>query len=335
MQSSNTNRLPLSIRNLSTQLHLIIRQRIYPLVLMALMLMVSGRWFSLEAQQFQKIPITQCGTVISSPGFYILSQSIKSASLTVDCIQVSSPGVILGLSGSNLYGPGGNGVTAAGIRILSSASGVVLDVDGTTIRGFGAGVVVEGSGVAILGGQNALTVTGNSAQGILLSNASSVVFDGGLNSRSNGGAGVELSQTAGVTMLGTAFLESNQGHGLWLHSSSGNQFIDVEVDQNKMSGIYVGESGGIQSSVDEGDQGNRVTTSGAAAPSQHNVFLVGGSILNTGAGIEIGLGDTMNVVFGIEAQSNTTYDAIDGNGDCTHNTWTQNTFTTTNPTCIQ
>jgi hypothetical protein len=43
----------------------------------------------------------------------------------------------------------------------------------------------------------------------------------------------------------------------------------------------------------------------------------------------------MNTVLGIEAQSNTTYDAIDGNGDCTHNTWTQNTFTTTNPTCIQ
>jgi hypothetical protein len=157
-QTSSTYRFRFPI-----QLNLFVKQWICPLLIMALMLMASGRWFRLEAQ-IQKIPITQCGTVISSPGFYVLNQSIKSTSLTVDCIQVSSPGVILGLSRFSLYGPGGTGVTAAGIRILSSSSGVQLDGDGTTIRGFGAGIIVEGSGVAILGGQNALTVTGNSAQ---------------------------------------------------------------------------------------------------------------------------------------------------------------------------
>jgi hypothetical protein len=61
--------------------------------------------------------ITDCGTEIDTPGEYTVAPSLTSTSATVDCIDINSPGVSLGLGNSTLSGPGGSNVTAAGVRI--------------------------------------------------------------------------------------------------------------------------------------------------------------------------------------------------------------------------
>jgi len=43
------------------------------------------------AQSFPVTPITQCGTVIKTPGYYVIKQALQSTSTTVDCIQIAAP----------------------------------------------------------------------------------------------------------------------------------------------------------------------------------------------------------------------------------------------------
>ena len=176
-------------------------------------------------------PITACGTVIKTPGFYSVSQALQSTSETVDCIQIAAPGVNLAVGG-NLTGPGRTDVTAVGIRVLSSATGVQMQFENITIQGFGIrdsgfgiGIAVEGSGVTMQGVPQApfFTVSNNAAQGVLISNASSVLISG-LTSTNNGASGLELSNASGVIVQGTNSMASNAQDGIWLHASSGNQF---------------------------------------------------------------------------------------------------------------
>jgi Right handed beta helix region len=67
------------------------------------------------------------------------------------------------------------------------------------------------------------TVSNNAAQGVLISNASSVLISG-LTSTNNGASGLELSNASGVIVQGTNSMASNAQDGIWLHASSGNQF---------------------------------------------------------------------------------------------------------------
>jgi hypothetical protein len=295
-------------------------------------------------------PVTQCGTIISAPGIYGVKQSLQSTSDTVDCIQISASGVALTIPiGSSLRGPGGAGVTAAGIRILESVQGVELFLQGATIQGFGVGILNEGSGVSMLGGYpQGFTVTGNAAQGVLISNANSVVINE-LISEENGAAGLELSHASGVIVQGNSLLQSNGGYGLSVHSSSGNQFFDVDVFDNKLDGIHVGEpstGAGVNRLTGFEAFGNAGAGGVSANPirfrpfsntsaSQHNIFVGGGVVQNGGAGIAIGRGDSLNVVTGMGGQSNWLADAVDENGNCSLNTWTKNEFSTQAPSCIQ
>lgn len=284
----------------------------YRLILSAaLVLVFLGGWPAAYAQKPQVTGISQCGTLITLPGTYQLTQSLQSPSFTVDCIRIKASAVSLNLGGFNISGPFGLNVTAAGIRILDSASGVQIGALGSTIQGFAVGILVEGTGVSLLG---PLVVTKNLQQGVLLSHANNIVIQN-LNSGGNAGTGLEIALSSGVMVQSQVTLQSNNGYGLWVHSSSGNQFFQLFATQNLLSGIYVGESG--------------------ALASQQNIFLAGGVIANGGSGIVIGSGDTLNYIVAMQGQSNGATDAVDQNGDCTHNTWTQNMFVTKNPACIQ
>lgn len=274
--------------------------------------------------QVTPVQITSCGTTISTPGDYATATSLTSSSATEDCIDIDSPGVSLDVSNSTLTGPGGSGVTAAGIRITKDANGVQIFFLGATIQNFGIGIDDEGSGVVISAATAGGTITGNAAQGILVDKADDVLIDSA-NSESNGGAGIELLHATGVTIKGVPSMSSNGGYGLWVHSSSHNQFFNLDSFENKLSGIYVGESGSDKLSAKARD----------GEPSTNNVFVDCGVIQNGGAGIVLDLGDNRNVVTRCTGQSNTDDDAIDGTPACTHNQWVNNMFVKTNRSCIQ
>jgi len=299
------------------------------------------------AQASHFVPIHECGAIINAPGEYSLTQSLHSSSYVTPCIQIVSPGVLITSKGYDLIGPGGSEVVSAGIRIYASASGAQLNFGGSTIKGFGIGILVEASGVSLVGGQNGITVTENAAQGILVSNASSVSIEG-MNANSNGAAGLELSHASGVTVQDNSFVQFNAGHGLWLHSSSGNQFFDLESSGNKLNGIYVGETGAKTETEATakfelpGGVPARWSnpTSGASRPSdpdgsKNNVFIGGAAIENGASGIFIGSGDFRNIVVDMSAQSNEDKDLTDANGSCNANTWSSNLFTSAAPSCIR
>lgn len=298
---------------------------------------VVGALRPANAQNVQALPnatpISQCGTTISKPGSYEVTQQLQSSSDTADCIRISSPGVLLSISGKNLIGPGGVGASSAGIDILKSAYGVQVFFDDATIEGFGIGISVEASGVSLASTNNGFTVKGNAAQGVLISNASNVQISG-LTSNGNGAAGLELFNTTGVIVQGFSLLESNGTYGLWLHSSSGNQFFNVESSDNKADGIFVGETINTVSAVEPFRGGGELKSIEVSVPSKNNGFVGGALIHNGSDGISIGMGDSFNVVTVMQAQANSGKDAVDQNPGCGENIWSGNRFQTTNSSCI-
>ena len=272
----------------------------------------------------QPTEITDCGTEIDTPGEYTVAQSLTSTSATVDCIDIDSPGVSLGLDNSTLSGPGGSGVTAAGIRIPEAAHGVQLFMLGATIEGFGVGIEDHASGVVISAAPTGGEILQNAARGILVSHADDVVIDS-VASEQNGASGIELDHANGVTVRGVPIVQENEGYGLRVHSSTHNQFFNQDAFGNKLTGIYVGESATDQLSANARD----------GDPSTENVFLSCGVVQNGGAGIFPDFGDNRNTVSECIGQSNTDKDAIDGTPACKNNLWIDNSFVTTNRSCIQ
>jgi Right handed beta helix region len=294
-----------------------VHQRRKCLLLLGLMMAFAAGTQTAVAQEIDK-----CGTVITAPGNYTVDRTLYSTSPTEDCIAIQSSGVSL-IIGENstafLVGPGGSGATGAGIRIGRTTKGVLVAFGSdTAIENFGVGIVVQGSGAALTSFNGGSIYTAiNVAQGVLISDAANVLVNG-LRSHSNGAAGLELEEASGVIVQGNTELVSNGGHGLWVHSSSGNQFFNVNAEANKQDGIYLGEVPGSQQ-----------------PGSANNLFVGGYLTTNLGPGISIGAGDTHNVVTSIEASENKTADVQDRNGDCVDNSWSKNRFQVANPTCIQ
>jgi hypothetical protein len=290
-------------------------KRIAKAAVVILALIVSAR-----AADATLVEITTCGTVINTPGEYGVSSSLTSNSDTVDCIDVDAPGVSIGIAPNiSLTGPGGSAVTAAGIKIRKGADGIQLISSADTIQRFGIGIDDEGSGVVVSADSSGLTIMGNAAQRILVSGASDVLIDS-VNSEQNGAAGLELLRASGVTVKGTSILQLNGGYGLWVRSSSNNQFFNLDTFDNKLSGIYVGES--------DDDQLNPTQRDGL--PSRKNAFVGLAAIQNSGAGFVMGFGDSPNVITSCTGQLNVDKDAVDETPGCGQNEWIGNSFTTTN-----
>jgi hypothetical protein len=331
MNNTNTYRFPARIRQLSNKV--LLNRRWKSALLAGLMMLAVVRAASgANTGSLSFTPVDKCGTIIGAPGSYALTQNLESTSAVMPCIEITSPGVIFTLAGHTISGSGGIHAVGPGIRIFASAAGVQLLGNGAAIQGFNVGILNEASGVSIIGTVEGITVQKNSAQGILISDASSVVIEN-LNINENGAAGLELSHASGVIVQGTILIGGNGGYGLWLHSSSGNQFFGVECATNKLAGIYLGEPDSI--AVDRNPGTGPVATDGNSAPSQDNIFVRGAVINNSGAGIAIGSGDYHNVIANMYGQSNGDKDAVDENGTCGANKWWTNEFTTTAPNCIQ
>jgi hypothetical protein len=297
--------------------------------------------FAPHANAQKVTPIDSCGAVLTTPGVYTVQNPLTSTSDSTDCIQINGSGILLELQ-ANLTGPGGSGVTAAGIHVTANAKSVGIAIAGVgqntvTIQGFGNGILVEGTGVTMSGGYNTYQLQGNAAQGVLVQNASNVVLNS-LNSISNAASGLEIINSSGVTVLGSPNLSSNGGHGLWVNGATASQFYNVQALQNGGDGIYIGTSGApateelsqfVRPKQPKGCLG--CLSSSAVSP---NVVIGAQVSGNKGPGIVIDAGQTGFIVSGSMGASNGTADAMDKNNNCTANTWSENIFETVSPSCI-
>jgi hypothetical protein len=371
MYNASTLRFQLRNHALAVKAGPAVRHRKKCLLLMGLMMAFAVGAQTVVAQYIKPTPIDNCGYVINAPGDYDVTKALVTNSLTQDCIQIASSGVYLTVQ-YPVTGPGQTNATNAGIRITSAAAGVQVNITAITIQGFGVGMEGEGSGISIVslgGSDNPFTVAKNAAQGILINNAKTVLIDG-MVSENNGAAGLELSSASGVILQGSPAVSGNAGYGLWIHSSSGNQFFNLDADTNGLDGIYIGEPAAtrqIWSPLTRSGTFANTSSAGLGAgtqsvpdtwppkpcpncigvppgttttTSQRNIFVDGGVVQNgakdgKGAGIVIGSGDTQNVVTLVIGEGNPGSDAVDQNGNCSQNTWTKNYFSSQNPSCIQ
>ena len=216
--------------------------------------------------------------------------------------------MILVFGSFNLTGPGGSGVTAAGVRILRKATGLQLLIKRSTVSGFGVGVADAASGISIEGG----IFSNNAGDGILVSNARDVVIDN-VTSQDNGGSGIELSGVDGSTVEGQTAMSANVGYGLWLRSSSNNQTYTVQAVNDDLTGFYLGCSAKAPSDK---------RCPPGSFPSNDNNIVAAFVAANGDAGIEIDLGDSNNLVSASYGQDDPGGDAVDGNPNCDDNTWT-------------
>lgn len=120
-------------------------------------------------------------------------------------------------------------------------------------------------------------------------------------------------------------------------ASTDNELRDNVAAGNLGHGITV--NGGNQNRF----IGNNLSSNGINPPG-HGLFLFNAknnvvrhntAVGNSGAGIDIGTLSSGNLVDDNTALGNGQPDMNDENGDCTHNTWTDNSFNFNFPACIQ
>jgi hypothetical protein len=141
----------------------------------------------------QPKPITSCGTTVSVPGSYLVTQNLTSASTSVPCIKVTASGVTIDLGGFVLTGIGGSSPgIAAGLGPLSISNGF--------IRSFFGGISAPVLGVRVRN----VTVIGPKGDGALVGDNAEVT-DSEFQSFSDGD-GLNVGKNVlvtGCTMVGS------------------------------------------------------------------------------------------------------------------------------------
>jgi hypothetical protein len=202
----------------------------------------------------QPKPITACGTTISVPGSYVVTQNLSSASTSVPCIKVTASGVTIDLGGFVLSGIGGSSPgIAAGLGPLSISNGF--------IRSFFGGISAPVAGVRVRN----VTVIGPKGDGALVGDNSEVT-DSEFESHSDGDGLIVLKNAlvSDCTMVG------NFG-GLF---ANGNGTVVTENVASNNGGSLAGNAAGIST------EGNATITGNAADSNTNAGFLdgVGGDI---------------------------------------------------------
>lgn len=299
------------------------------------------------------LTIEQCGCTLTHSGttYTVASDLNATDGLTKagNCLEMAADHDILDLVGHSIIGNG------SGIGILIQKSGHDSTVQGTDateagqalVDHWGTGIEVDADNVVIelfkgIGGVSLFDQTGNTGDGILLKNASSVSVDnfnasfnggsgvdiqGGSNNRvmncdsiSNTGNGVVFASSNGNSIINCT-LKSNTGYGIWLNTSDQNQIFTSSVVNNQKIGILVGCQ----------KEGKCLGSKG----SNLNHFSSTGSKGNIGAGVTVEEGSSSNQITSMTASGNGGgNDLIDNNSDCDGNLWFNNAFGSANQACI-
>jgi parallel beta-helix repeat protein len=252
--------------------------------------------FAVQAWAADPIPVTTCGTVISTPGDYQLVNDLVNC--PQDGIDIVSSDVHLILNGHQISGTGGNVNTngiAVGIGVPTGVSNVKINGP-ATISNFGqAGVAFEGV--------SSSTVVGVTSTGNKFGFAVNAAF----------GAGNPSLRSTGNKFNGNT-ATANAAHGFTLNGADQNTFRGNDSSGNGLvfgaEGLFLFDATG---NVVEGNTFDQNSSAG--------VLAQGGIGIN-------------NTVRGNTAQGNAGFDLQDNNGGCA-NVWQGNTFGSANQACIQ
>lgn len=250
------------------------------------------------------IQITQCGTVITQPGHYILANDLSCGGPSpvdpvqgtpllnpFDAIEIMADHVTLLLDGHTITGDGGdgNGITV-GVGVPSGNSHVSIVGPGT-VTAFQSGVLFEQVSHSSVADVNSI---GNE-------------FGFAVNGGFSAGCGQACPSTKNTFQGNSA--DSNSQHGFTLNGASHNTFRSNDASNNAAIGIllFTAEDNDVRDNT--------------------------ANFNSVGIAISAGSG-TNNALSGNTAQGNG-LDLDDDNTNCDSNTWKKNTFGSANQPCIQ
>jgi parallel beta-helix repeat protein len=272
-----------------------LKRRTAPAILAGLALL-----FAIQAWAADPIPVTTCGTVISTPGTYQLVNDLVNCQ--GDGIDITSSNVHLILNGHEISGSGGGALgfvntygIAVGIGVFDGVSNVKINGP-ATISNFGqGGVAFEAvSNSSVVG----VTSTGNKF---------------GFNVNAAFGAGNFNLHSTGNKFNGNT-ATANFGHGFTLNGADQNTFRGNDSSGNGLAGSAEGFFlFNATQNVVEGNTFDQNSEDGVLA--------------QNGIGVN-------NTVRGNSAQGNALFDLEDRNG-CGFNVWQGNTFGSASDPCLQ
>jgi len=266
------------------------------------------------------VSITSCNptfTASNSGTTYIVTAPLTAAS-GANCIDVTGRGITINLNGMTLSGKGSGGI---GIAISAKAAGTYIESG--TVQNFGIGIQDLADSARI----ESVELTANTTDGVELSGVDGSIVAGS-NITGNGQNGVELVNARNCVVQHNPQISMNGQLGVWIHDTAtpklpSNNVVAVnELNQNGTAGVEVGD-GNCFSTGDS--QGNVIAGNGLPSPNGNYGIVLD---CHTGTGTEV-LGNVL--VPGVGSID----DLFDANyPSCDSNTWTGNTFTKANQTCI-
>ena len=256
--------------------------------------------------------ISTCGTIISKPGFYQVTQNLSASS--GDCIDVNAPHAIIFLNGHQISG-GGSGV---GLKFSARANHSFVEGGNANISGFAIGVEND---APFVHGDN-FNANGNATGGLLVSGAQNSTFSN-FQASSNGSYGVRFLATSSA-VAESAQASGNGNYGIWLDGASGVRIDNFDTEQNASAGVYVGCSSSGPGSACSGAKHNNIA----------NQIYDGFADGNGPYGVAIDANAAGNIVTAVESMNNRSADMIDF-GKCGTSSWFGNAFASATPNgCI-
>ncbi len=279
------------------------------------------------------VQITQCGTVISQPGHYVLANDISCTTGPVaPTTTTGAPNVLAAwgplhsFDGSTMVVPTAPSCNSAdGIDIVSDH--VDLALDGHTISGCGnaTGIAV---GVGPTPGNSHVHIIG---PGTITGFSTGLVF-----------LQVDHSSVSEVTATGdgfSSFVIAGIAPGCAPACFSTKNDFQGNTASNSAFGFF------LQGANDNTLSGNSVSDTGLFAAGITVAFgtgndIRGNNVTRSFGGIVVGVFDgpgvaTDNDILHNTAQGNFFVDLFDGNPNCDSDTWKHNVFNTANQACIQ
>jgi hypothetical protein len=188
------------------------------------------------------------------------------------------------------------------------------------------GIVISGAG--FLGSQ--IVSHHNGLNGMLFTSTAIGPVASDINVFQNNMAGIKLNGIQGG-LFDSITADGNSAFGVWLRGTTGVSVFDFDASGNGLAGVYLGcpstGPGGLWDSSCTGippSRGNYVANLNSTSTANGSQTY----------GIGIYAGSSANRVVGIAASTNTKYDGYDGNSNCANNLWFNNSFATTNHSCV-
>jgi len=253
-----------------------------------------------------------CGTIISKPGFYQVTQDLSASG--GDCIDVNSARAILFLNGHQLSGNG----RGTGIKFSARAAHSFLEGGNANISGFAIGVEDAASNVH---GDN-FNANGNTTGGLLVNGAQNSTFSN-FQASNNGSYGVHFLMGSG-SVAESAQASNNGSYGVWLDGARNVRIDNFDTETNATAGVYLGCASG----------GPGGSCTGARRVNSANQIFDGFADGNGPYGIVLDSNASANIITSVESMNNKSADMLDL-GKCGASSWFGNAFATANPSgCI-